>query len=55
MLALAALIAFIIAIVVHGGVHGYVFWMLLGFALVAADRLLVGLGWDERVYPRRRT
>lgn len=47
MLALLALIAFVIALAVHGVIHGYVFWMLLGFAFLAASLFLDFLGWDR--------
>ncbi len=50
MLALLALIAFVISVVVYGSVHGWVFWFLLGAIFIAADRLLAGAGYGERTY-----
>lgn len=48
MLAIAALIMFIVALVVHG-LTGWVGWMLLGFILLAADAVFTG--WES--YPFR--
>jgi hypothetical protein len=34
-LAFLAFVAFVVSLVVYGSVHGWVFWLLLGLALLA--------------------
>jgi hypothetical protein len=45
MLALLALVAFIIGAVITASFHSAVFWICVGLALLAADALLRGSGY----------
>lgn len=45
MLAVFALVFFIVAMIVLGTVHGWVFWMLLGLAALAADHIYPYTPW----------
>jgi hypothetical protein len=49
MLAVLALIAFVVSLVVYGSLHGWVAWMLLGLIFLAADAVFIGFGYS---YPR---